>query len=150
MARKRKSTHSGLSVHWPVLSSSALPLSRSYRAFSTLRPARRHQGLGVKPRQCRFFTTAPKTRLHFQSHLILRLSSGLMSGRHIKLRKKSQAFWLNSLATATASGSGIAVCWTASRRIMQSAATYASKSRSLQDRCIAKGNRPRRSGLPSF
>ena len=41
MARKRKSTHSGLSVHWPVLSSSALPLSRSYRAFSTLRSARR-------------------------------------------------------------------------------------------------------------
>ena len=48
--------------------------------------------------------------------------------------RKSLAFSSSSLATATASGKGIAVSWTASRQIMRRVATFASRRHTSQAR----------------
>src|SRR6266849_4211840 len=89
-------------------------------------------------------------RCPFQQRWSLRASSRRKCGRHIKLRKKYRKCWRSSLAIATASGKGIAVSWTASRRITRQVAVSALGRHSLQPKCIASRNRPRRSGGRSF
>src|SRR5258708_5402760 len=85
-------------------------------------------------------------RCPFQQRWSLRASSRRKCGRPTKLRKKYRKCWRSSLAIATASGKGIAVSWTASRRITRQVAVSASGRHSSPPNCIASRNRRRRFG----